>query len=421
MKRKTKVGKKQKRQLKMGGLRKLRIALFTHDTFGLGHVKRCLHIIHALAKKLPDSAILLITGCPALHALKDLPSNADCIKIPTVVKTGSGDSQPPHLSLSVSETTLFRTRIVKEALLAFCPDVFIVDNFPLGSQAELLPVLQALKSLPTKIVLGLRDILDAPEIVRADWQRQGIYDVFERYYDRILIYGLRSIFDVVLNYNLSPHIAKKVRYCGYLTDTSPLNKIKPAQIRAQLGINGPFVLATGGGGGDAYPLLSTFIKSVSNLKDINALIFTGPLMGKADLDRLIKDSRKCDSVSIREFVPDLRPYLKAADLIVTMCGYNIAAEILAYKPHAILVPRTWRYGEHAKRNKTKQEKEQIMRARILERFDFVHLLEPDSLNAQKLSEMIDEIIALPKRKKRQGVNIEGVENAAQEIINTAFS
>ncbi len=419
MKTNTRTKKKLKTSSKTADSRELRIALFTHDTFGLGHVKRSLNIICALAKRAPNAAILLITGCPALHALKDLPSNADCVKIPTVVKTGSGDSQPPHLSLSVSETTILRARIVKETVLAFSPDVFIVDNFPLGSRAELLSVLQALEPLPTKTILGLRDILDAPDVVQQDWKRQGIYDVLERYYDKILIYGLQNIFDVVKNYALGPQIAKKVRYCGYLTDTSPLD-YKPAEIRAQLGVNGSFVLATGGGGGDAYPLLSTFIESVSQLKGVDSVIFTGPLMGKADRAKLMGKWKENASIIIREFVPDLRPYLKAADVIVSMCGYNMAAEILALKPQAIVVPRTWRYGEHANRNGTRQEQEQIMRAQALEHFGFIHLLEPEKLNAKQLSGKISEILASPGKKSPKRINVQGAENAAQEIIETIF-
>jgi len=408
---------KQEKQLQTESPRKLRIALFTHDTFGLGHVKRSLNIIRALAKKDPNAAILLITGCPALHALKDLPANADFVKIPTIVKTGSSDSQPSHLPLSVRQTTSLRSHIIKETVLAFSPNVFVVDNFPLGSRAELWPVLQALQSLPTKTVLGLRDVLDAPEVVQADWKRQSIYDVLERYYDKILIYGLRNIFDVVKNYALGPKTAKKVRYCGYLTNTSPLNS-KAADIRAQLGVNGSFVLASGGGGGDAYPLLSTFIDSVKRLKGVDSVIFTGPLMGKSDRGKLMSKCKGDSSIIIREFVPDLRPYLKAADVIVTMCGYNTSAEILAYKPQAIVVPRTWRYGEHANRNSTRQELEQIMRARALGRFGFFHLLEPENLNAQKLSEKISEILKSPKKKLLKKINVRGVENAAQEIIET---
>ena len=35
----------------------LRIAIYTHDTFGLGHVRRCTQITHALARAAPDATV----------------------------------------------------------------------------------------------------------------------------------------------------------------------------------------------------------------------------------------------------------------------------------------------------------------------------------------------------------------------------
>ena len=92
--------------------------------------------------------------------LGGLPKNADYVKIPTLARTGTPESRPPHLPLEVRRITEMRQRIVKETLLAFQPDVFLVDNFPLGARRELLPVLRAVRELPTKTMLGLRDIVD---------------------------------------------------------------------------------------------------------------------------------------------------------------------------------------------------------------------------------------------------------------------
>jgi len=362
----------------------------------------------------------LITGCPALDALKDLPPNADCVKIPTVVKTGARDCRPPHLSLSVVETTLLRSRIIKETVLAFAPDVFVVDNFPLGSQGELLGLLQALKDSATRTVLGLRDVLDAGEVVQADWKRQGVYEVLERYYDRILVYGLREIFDAAREYGLKRLVARKIRYCGYLTDTRPV-KSTARRLRSQLGVNGAFVLATGGGGGDAYPLLSRFVRAADMLDGISSVVFTGPLMGQSDREKLRGQLRKGSPVILRDFVPDLRPYLKAADVVVTMCGYNMAAEILAYRPRAIVVPRTWRYGEHSRWNRTRPEKEQIIRAEVLAKFGLVTLIEPEELSAEHLAEKICELLSSRRRRSTKKLNVGGVERAAEEIIAAAVS
>ena len=229
-----------------------RVAIFTHDTFGLGHVSRSRKIMSAIAERAPETALLLITGSPALHGIRTLPRNADIVKIPTIVKTGDADSQPPHLPLSVKEVTVIRERMIREAVVSFTPDVLLVDNFPLGSRKELLPTLEAIQPLGTRAVVGLRDILDAPEIVRENWTKQGIYEVLENYYDQILVYGLPEIMDHARAYDLPPQVASKVHYCGYVTSSDP-PRLTPEEVRLNLNVEGRFVLATVGGGGDGKP------------------------------------------------------------------------------------------------------------------------------------------------------------------------
>ena len=107
-----------------------RIAVFTHDTYGLGHVQRCLPLIHAQAERLPRSALLLITGSPAVHTLQALPPNADCVKISTLVKTGAQGSHLSHLPVAVPEVQYMRRHLIQKAVLTFAPDIFLVDNFP---------------------------------------------------------------------------------------------------------------------------------------------------------------------------------------------------------------------------------------------------------------------------------------------------
>ena len=60
---------------------------------------------------------------------------------------------------------------------------------------------------PTRSVLGLRDILDAPEVVRQRWLVEGAYDAIERYYDTVLVYGKREVFD-------APVIGPPARWLG---------------------------------------------------------------------------------------------------------------------------------------------------------------------------------------------------------------
>lgn len=392
-----------------------RIAVYTHDTFGLGHVRRCLHIIRELSREMPEAAILFITGSPALHYLKEIPKHVDIVKIPTLVKTGASGSLPPHLPIGHPELAEIRGRIIKETILSFAPDAFIVDNFPLGAHTELLPVLKEIRQLKTKAILGLRDILDSSEVVCAEWQRNGVYDAIDRYYDKVLIYGVPEIYDAVSEYRIPEKLKDKVFYCGYLTATDEVPKL-PEDIRKQYSVKGPLILATGGGGGDAFPLLYTLIEAVNHIPDSHTLIFTGPLMGDRDRMELEKMINGNSRITLKEFVQDLRPYLKEADLLVSMCGYNIASEIVFHGTRAVISPRTWRFGEHARRKRTREEKEQIMRGQVLADYGLVNMVSPDDLNAQNLASMINHTLSGPQKSlPKHSFAVDGLKNAVFHI------
>lgn len=400
------------------GTRPPRIAIFTHDTFGLGHVRRCLHILRALSRRSPDAALLLITGSPAVQLFDALPGNADWVKIPTVVKTGSRGHGPPHLPLPRAEVALLRERLIREAVAGFSPDVLLVDNFPLGSQGELLATLKEARRSSVRTVLGLRDILDAPEVVCKEWTRQGIYDVLDRYYDRILVYGMKEVLDAETAYCLPSRIASRVSYCGYVTETAPPPR-PAAEVRAGLGFEGPFLLATGGGGGDGYPLLKVLLQALPLVPEVSALIVTGPLMSPSHQSRLRERANGRRGVVIRDYEPELRSVLAAADLVVSMCGYNIAAEIAALRLRAVVVPRTWRYGEHQRRSEADVEWEQMLRAQALARLGMVDLLDPEALAPERLAERIRAALARPAVEARGGMDLGGIESAAGGILALA--
>jgi predicted glycosyltransferase len=373
----------------------LRIAIFTHDAYGIGHVRRCLRIITALAERAPESAILLITGSPAVDMFKSLPPNADYVKIPTILTSGAFAARPPTLPIGLAELGHLRQHLIREITGAFAPDIMLVDNFPLGTQAELLPTLQQLRRDGGRAVLGLRDIVDPPEHLRRDWHRRGIYEVVERYYDRVLIYGVPEVLDAADAYGLPPPIVAKLNYCGYVTEGSP--EVRDAsEVRAELGFDGPFVLATVGGGADGFPVLLTFIKSLGRLPGVSALITTGPFMSPSDRAELEEQVAGRPGTIIREHVRDIQTYMAAADAVVAMGGYNTAAELLAVRARAIVVPRTWRAGEHAEQGRTGADPEQLLRARALARAGLVELVEPEQLEPEHLAERLRTLLARPR-------------------------
>ena len=389
---------------------RLRIALYTHDTFGLGHVRRSVRFLSRLSSESPEAALLLVTGSPALGFLRDLPPRADVVKIPTLARTGASQNRPPHLPLPVADLTAIRERLIRETVLAFEPDVFLVDNFPLGSREELRPILEALETRATRTVLGLRDILDAPDVVRRDWIRHGTYDVLDRLYDRILVYGAKEVFDVAEAYAVPSHVSKKIVYCGYVTErpqaTAPP---RPASC----------LLATGGGGGDALPLLSAFLDALSYLPAAKpSIVLTGPLMGSSDRAILESKALSLPNVSIRTFETDLGRLLEEAEVVVSMCGYNTTAEILAHGAKAVVVPRTWKYGEHEKGEAGGREWEQLLRARALAARGLLDVIEPEALTPELLAERITARRAAPP-PPIDAVPLDGVARVSREILGLA--
>jgi predicted glycosyltransferase len=394
----------------------LRIAVFTHDTFGLGHVRRSFHILRALAAAEPEAALLLVTGSPALHALGGLPRSADVVKIPTLARTGAPASRPPHLPLPVPHVTALRQRLVREALRGFRPHVFLVDNFPLGARRELRPILEELRAEPTRTVLGLRDVLDLPETVRTQWTRDGVYRVLEDCYDRILVYGSREILDAGEAYGLSASVRARLRHCGYVTgcDGAPAPEMRASRSRG----GAVRVLATVGGGGDGLPLLRTFVAALPGLPNVSARVVTGPLMAPPERAELRRLAEGCSRLEIVDATPDLPAEMAASDLVVAMAGYNTVAELLALGRPAVLVPRTWRYGEHARGAEAGEEGEQLLRAQALERAGIATMLHPHDLSPEALGAKIREGLAL-RLPAAGGFDLGGLAQVTDELLAVA--
>lgn len=373
-----------------------------------------------LSRKSPDAALLMITGSPALHAFRDLPANADVLKIPTIVKTGTEDSQPPHLPIGVEAVTALRRDLILQALATFRPDVFLVDNFPLGSRKELLPALRALRAAGCRTIVGLRDIVDMPETVRAHWRRDGVYEALASYFDRILVYGTPEILDIVEAYDLPPEVGCKVHYCGYVAPTMA-RRPKPCEVRAEMGLPAPYVLATVGGGGDGLPLISDFLRAMHLLPDLAALVVTGPLMGAGERAKVEVLASQNGRVVLRDYLQDLPRYMAAAEAVVAMGGYNTVAEIVVQQCPAVVVPRTWRYGEHASRGTVVAEGEQLVRAQALARLGQAEFIHPDALTPQGLAEKISAALGRPKAEGAASIDTGGAARAADHVLALAAS
>ena len=112
-----------------------RVALYSHDTLGLGHLQRCSNIARTLVAQIPGVSVLIITGSPAVHRYT-LPAGIDYVKLPSVKKNASEDYSARSLGVSDDDVVRFRSNLILQSLQDYAPDVFIVDHAPTGMKGE---------------------------------------------------------------------------------------------------------------------------------------------------------------------------------------------------------------------------------------------------------------------------------------------
>jgi len=383
---------------------------YSHDGYGLGHLRRNTNIATKFVQEAPGSSVLMLTGCPPGNPLL-LPKGVDFIKVPSLIKVDTGVYAPLGLHISRHKAKVIRSSVILSAVIQFKPDVFLVDHVPSGTYGELVPTLQMLKELadPPVIVLGLRDIIDAPEVVCDLWRKEMTYQTIRKYYDEVLIYGCKDIFDSALNYRLIKEFPGRVRYSGYVCSQGPAKSRE--QVRTDLRVRRQnLVVVTTGGGHDGFPLMQSCLDAIQLIgrnSRVEALFITGPLMDPGQREQL---RARAHGLGVRVFtcVEDAPSLINAADLVVTMAGYNSLCEVISLKRKALVVPRL---GPRA---------EQRIRAELFQEKGLIDVLHPQEVSPGNLA---DRIIADLERtdfpRADAAIDTSGARNAARRLLGLA--
>jgi predicted glycosyltransferase len=325
----------------VSGQREPRLVIYSQDGLGLGHQRRTTLLADEFLRRCPGASALTVSDSPLG---KFFPSAAghDYCKLPSVQKVGPGNWRPVSLSSSFADVLDMRRAMLRTTVQAFRPDVLLVDHMPHGAMGELVPTLELLRNEPTVVVLGLRDILDAPGVVRERWKLEGAYEAVERYYDRVLVYGSSDVFDVAAEYDWPDAARSQIRYCGYVCAPPPdVTESVRARYLDDAG-DGALVVAMAGGGADAYPLFDALLDTVPSIQQARSchlVLVTGPFL-PAEQQRDLVERAEGLPVTVLPSVPDAVSFAASADLVVAMAGYNTTAEILSVGTPALLVPRS---------------------------------------------------------------------------------
>lgn len=362
-----------------GAARAPRIMLYSHDTFGLGHLRRSRALAGAITHADPQASALILTGSPVAGRFT-FPRRVDHVRLPGVTKRSDGSYASQTIGMGIEEVTDLRSSLICATASQYEPDVLIVDKEPTGFRGELLPTLKTLlEQGKTKLVLGLRDVLDEPEVLAAEWERKDAIAATERFYHEIWVYGLRSIYDPTGGLPLSAEVQSRTHWTGYLRREVGSSDEPPEQ---------PYVLITPGGGGDGKAMVNLVLSAYEQDPSLSprALLVYGPfLSGDLRAEFETRVAALNGRVTAVGFESQIETLFAGAQGVVCMGGYNTFCEVLSFDKPAVIVPRTT------------PRLEQWLRASRAEELGLVRMLDEnrDGLTPQAMIQAIKNLSEQP--------------------------
>lgn len=332
----------------------------------------------ALSLRKSPANILIITGSLLAGRFKS-PMRIDFVRVPGMIKVTNEQYLPLSMKLDATEVLEIRKKIILATATAFQPDFFIVDKAPLGLKRDVVDTLHWLKSdCPTcTSILGLRDIMDGAASTIEDWRGKGVYDAMDQLYDEIWVYGCRNFYDPIKEYEIPPHIASKMYFTGYIPRKIPSAEDVTAT-RRDLGLSDDekLVLVTTGGGGDGHPMVNLCLSAFDRRRGgtpegVRVAVVTGPFMPSNCCQDVVRLSESLGFITLK-FHRYMEALIGAAQVVVSMGGYNTLCEIASQKKPSLIVPRTV------------PREEQLIRAQVLCSQGFCDYLRPSELTPETL-------------------------------------
>lgn len=385
----------------------MRFVLYSPDSYGLGHVRRSVAVAGAVLDRSPRAWARVLTGAPRAHYF-DYPRRCDYVKLPPVTKNASGRYVAQDEELTLRQAIALRSHLIRDRVVNFRPDVFVVDHNPVGLCREVLPTLRRLERVrpATQRVLVMRDVVDEAQRVRQAWADEGVIDVLRRHYDRILVAGQQELFDPVAEYGIPGDVASKTEFVGYIPRMG--RRSEAARLKARLApASDRLVVVTLGGGGDGDRLLRSFCRGYASLGErpgFEVVAVTGPLMSPRKRDRFRALAEALPGLTLLEYTADLPDLLEAADLVVSMGGYNTVCELACAGARALIVPRSF------------PRKEQLVRAQLLHRRGVARYLEPDQASPAALIREVNEGLTRPRPERGWGLDFGGLRRTVDRLV-----
>ncbi len=357
----------------------------SHDGFGLGHVRRNTVISGEILRQDPAAEITLVTGIPARPDWLD-NAGVRVVSVPPLIK--GSDGRYRNSTMSVGAALEMREHIFLREVRQTRPDVVIVDRHPFGTSGELRLGLSAARRAGAMITLGLRDIIDERDTVRAEIAGESWHNV-GAVFDQLLVYGDPALCDHQAEYGLPI----EPTYCGWVVEPPAPGAPDPR-----------LIVISAGGGGDGQAVLSLGLNVVRLRPEMRAVVAAGPFAAALPKDALLPRGRLAGRVQVHPHGDATGRLFASAGTALQMAGYNSTAESLAAGLRPVLVPRR------------RPRREQAIRAARLACLGLADMVD-ESASAAEVSWLLDQPRRLaPGACAAAGISFDGAAVAANRFV-----
>jgi predicted glycosyltransferase len=377
----------------------MKIIFYCQHVLGVGHLFRSLEICEALKRH----EVLLISGGPQIETI--IPKHVQVVRLPELqMDTGFKGLFSPHPNKSLEQIKAQRQNHLLALFEEEKPDLFLIELYPFGRKAfrfELDPLLAAIrnqKASPCGVVCSVRDIL----VEKEDRQKHEgrAVDTLNRYFDAVLVHSDPDLIKFEETFSRYTEIRIPLIYTGYIAKKPPVNA--RLQIRSRLEIEDKdlMIVASAGGGSVGRPLLESAMRAFQkSTVDSSARLFvyTGPYIDAQDYVYL--ESLANQKIKVEKFTSDFLAYLAAADLSISMGGYNTSMNLLACGVPALV----WPFGLN---------REQRLRAQRLAERGALKILNEEDLQDDRLARIMVQALA-EMHPGKLDIDLDGAVNTAR--------
>lgn len=377
----------------------MNIIFYCQYVWGMGHLVRSLEFARALS----DHDVTLVAG--GQDVAVDLPDHVDFVRLPALYMDEMFTTLIPGDSArSVAQVKQERKEILYALFDQKQPDVFIIELYPFGRSIfgfELEPLLEDIRAGKfgvVKTVCSLRDILVEKKDPVAYEER--VLQKLNRDFDALLIHSDENLLRLNETFTRVDNIKIPVVYTGFITQQAdPANG---RLLRQELGIASEqkLITASAGGGRSGYKLLASVLDACEMIRDslnFRLEIFTGPFMEDKEFDRLA--ARSAPGTRIQRYTRRFLDYLYAADLSISLAGYNTCMNLLITRVPALVYPYA-------------RQREQPLRVDKIKNFLTMKVINADDVRPDRFSDCIIKMLDQKRSLKTLPIDMDGAANSA---------